>query len=157
MVKKHVTIRVEKDTLKQWDEFAKSIGTNRTAMIHNAVKIYQLFIKNELNQDHEDNIKEQLDHIESLIQGLKIKQDLLIKEKEVINESISSINIDDIKDFNIISNKILDLLKNWGSLPESTISVHLQYPGWIIWTVLKKLKAMKKVKVENGEWCLYSD
>lgn len=66
-----------------------------------------------------------------------------------------AINTDGIHDFDIIADKILNLLRGWGSLPEETIAVHLQQSGWITWAVLKKLKAMKKVKNEHCEWQLY--
>jgi len=68
-----------------------------------------------------------------------------------------NLNTEDIPDFDLISDKILNLLSGWGSLPENTITAHLQYSGCIIWTVLKKLKAMNKVKYENSEWQLFSE
>ena len=39
MVKKRVNLLVEEEILSNWDNFAEKIGTNRTAMIHNAIKI----------------------------------------------------------------------------------------------------------------------
>lgn len=66
----------------------------------------------------------------------------------------SDTNTDNIPDFDLIADKILNLLKNWESLSEDTITMHLQLPGWKIWTILKKLKATKKVKYEHSEWQL---
>ena len=66
-------------------------------------------------------------------------------------------NTEKIPDFDIIADKILNLLKNWESLSEDTIVAHLQRPGWVIWAVLKKLKAMNKVKNEHCEWQLTSE
>lgn len=152
---KRVNLWVRKDILKKWDELAESIGTNRTDMIHNAVKIYELFIYNQLNGNRESSINQQLDQIRMLLKGFDQREAHLYKEKNEIEESLNSIEIDDMEDFSLVANKILDLLKNWGSLPSETISLHLKYPGWIIWTVLKKLKTMKKVKVEKGEWMLF--
>ncbi len=90
-----------------------------------------------------------------LVAGLEYREHALNKEKKELEKTFNSNDIDTPEDFNIISEKILSLLENWGSLPYETISVHLGYPPWMIWTVLKKLKAKKKVNVENGEWFLY--
>jgi len=146
---------VEINILKKWDELADSVGLNRTAMIHNAIMIYDLFIQNQLNGDQKESILEQLDQIKTLIESLEYRENQLYNERKEIDRSIKSIDIDNIEDFNLISEKIIKLLENWGALPETTIAAHLQYPSWIIWTVLKKLKQKKKVKVKNGEWCLY--
>ena len=155
--KKLVTLWVNRKKLKQWDEFAKQIGTNRTAMIHNAVAIYELFIRNQLNGDSKRSIEQQLEQIKLLIENLYERKKLLNKEKENIEQELKATTIEDIPDFDIIADKILKLLENWGSLPEVSITAHLQYPGWIIWTILKKLKTMKKVKIERGEWSLYAN
>jgi hypothetical protein len=141
--------------LKKWDELAQSIGTNRTDMIHNAVQIYELFISNQLNGNRESSIIAQLEQIKMLLKGLDQREKILHEEQDEIENSLNSIDIDDHGDFAVVADKILDLLKNWGSLSSDTISIHLNYPGWIIWTVLKKLKSRKKVKVENGEWMLF--
>lgn len=155
--KKHrVNLLVNTEILEQWDRLASSIGCDRTALIHNAIKVYELFITNQLNGDRKRDIEEQLEQILILIEGLHQREKLLDKGEKAIDDEISAVNTENIKDFNIVADKILELLKNWGPLPESTISAHLQYPGWIIWTVLKKLKTMKKVKVERGEWLLYA-
>lgn len=143
--------------MKQWNDLSDSLGISRTAMIHNAVKIYDLFIKNQLNGNNPENLKEQLEQIRLLLDGITSRENQLNKEKKEIDNTLSSINIDDINDFNIVASKILNLLENWGSLPSDTISLHLKYPGWIVWTVLKKLKEKKKVKLQNTEWCLYGD
>ena len=156
MVKKKISLNVEENILKKWDEFADSVGSNRTAMIHNAIVIYELFVRNQLNGDQKESILDQLDQIKTLIEGLEYRENQLYNERKEIDKSIKSIDIDNIEDFNLISEKIIKLLENWGDLPESTIAAHLQYPGWIIWTVLKKLKQKKKVKVERGEWSLYA-
>lgn len=124
-------------------------------MIHNAIKIYDLFIKNQLNSNSPENLKEQLEQIRILLDGFKSRENQLYKEKKEIDNTLNSINIDDMGDFEVVATKIIMLLENWGSLPSDTISHHLQYPGWIVWTVLKKLKAKKKVKLQNREWSLY--
>jgi len=138
--------------LKRWDNLKDLIGTSRTAMIHNAVKVYELFIKNQLNGDNKESIIEHIEQLKTLITSYQERKKLILREKEEIEESFEELNIDDIQDFNLVAEKILNLLKNWGSLPLATISAHLQYPGYIIWTVLKKLQANKKVKVLSGEW-----
>ncbi|MGQ4874524.1 MAG: hypothetical protein ACP6IY_10685 [Promethearchaeia archaeon] len=145
---------MEEAILRKWDELAARIGISRTSLIHNAIEIYNLFINNQLNDNRDDAIKEQLNQIEELIKGLELKKRLLEKENEKIDSELAVSDIE-IKDFNIVAERILSLLRDWGALPESTIAAHLQYPGWIVWTVLKKLKANKKVKVERGEWLLY--
>ena len=155
MVKKKLSMNVEKNTLKQWDELAESIGCDRTAMIHNAVKVYELFLTNQLNGDKKESIQEQLNQLKTLIEGFETREFTLTKRDKEIDTNLQSIDIDNIQDFTIISEKLLHLLDGWGSLPEQTIATHLQYPTWIVWTVLKKLKALKKVKVENGEWKLF--
>ena len=138
--------------MKRWDNLKDLIGTSRTAMIHNAVKVYELFIKNQLNGDNKESIIEHIEQLKTLITSYQERKKLILREKEEIEESFEELNIDDIQDFNLVAEKILNLLKNWGSLPLATISAHLQYPGYIIWTVLKKLQANKKVKVLSGEW-----
>lgn len=143
--------------LEHWDKLAdEACSGNRTAMIHNAVKVYELFIKNQLNGDQKQGIETQLEQIKVLIEGLHERANLLDKKEKEIDKEFKKIDTTEIKDFDIVANRILDLLKNWGSLPENTIQTHLNYPGWIVWTVLKKLKAMKKVKVERGEWSIYA-
>lgn len=141
--------------LEQWDQLANKIGTNRTAMIHNAVSVYRLFIENQLNGSRE-SIEEQLKQIKEVIEGLQNKKKLLELQESTDDEVFLNRTTDAIKDFDVVAEKIMTLLDSWGSLPESTIAAHLQYPGWIVWTVLKKLKALKKVKVENGEWSLHA-
>ena len=155
MVKKRISLLVEKGILKQWDDLASKIGTDRTSMIHNAVKVYDLFINNQLNGNKDEDIKDQLGQIIALIEGLKLKRKVVNTELDS-EEYFKSLNREDIPDFDIIAEKVLKLLDGWGALPDSTIATHLQYPTWIIWTVLKKLKSMKKVKVERGEWTLYA-
>lgn len=156
MAKRRVNILVNQKTLKQWDELADTIGISRTALIHNAIKIYELFITNQLNGDQKSNIKEQLEQIKLILTGLQEREHIVNKEAITLEKEIEAIDIDDFHDFNLVAEKILSLLKNWGSLPESTISAHLQYPSWIIWTILKKLKVNKKLKIEKGEWSLYA-
>ncbi|MFW9970923.1 MAG: hypothetical protein ACFFDF_12060 [Candidatus Odinarchaeota archaeon] len=148
-------MNVDENILKKWDDLAKSVGVNRTSMIHNAVQVYELFIENQLNGDQKESILEQLEQIKILIEGLEYRELQLNKEQKEIEKEFKSIDIDNLEDFNIISEKILKLLENWGALPYETIATHLGYPLWIIWTVLKKLKQKKKVKVERGEWSLY--
>ena len=121
-------------------------------MIHNAIKVYELFITNQLNGDNKESIIEHIDQLKTLLTSYQERRKLILKEKEEIETSFEDLNIADIQDFNLVSKKILNLLKNWGSLPLATISAHLQYPGYIIWTVLKKLQVDKKVKVVSGEW-----
>ena len=150
--KKRISILVNPKTLKQWDNLADLIGTSRTAMIHNAIKVYELFITNQLNGDNKESIIEHIDQLKTLLTSYQERRKLILKEKEEIETSFEDLNIADIQDFNLVSKKILNLLKNWGSLPLATISAHLQYPGYIIWTVLKKLQVDKKVKVVSGEW-----
>jgi len=146
---------VNETILEQWDQLANKIGTNRTAMIHNAVSVYRLFIENQLNGSRE-SIEEQLKQIKEVIEGLQNKKKLLELQESTDDEVFLNRTTDAIKDFDVVAEKIMTLLDSWGSLPESTIAAHLQYPGWIVWTVLKKLKALKKVKVENGEWSLHA-
>ncbi|MFX1399372.1 MAG: hypothetical protein ACFFAS_20300 [Promethearchaeota archaeon] len=146
---------MRKDILKQWDDLADSIGTDRTSMIHNAVQIYELFLTNQLNGNKQESIIEQIEQVRILIEGMQHKEDQLLQEQHEIEETFNNIDIGDIEDFNIVSDRILELLQNWGSLQSDTISLHLKYPGWIVWTVLNKLKARKKVKVNNGEWMLF--
>ncbi|MFX1236334.1 MAG: hypothetical protein ACFE8P_01295 [Promethearchaeota archaeon] len=141
--------------MKQWDDLADSIGTDRTSMIHNAVQIYELFLTNQLNGNKQESIIEQIEQVRILIEGMQHKEDQLLQEQHEIEETFNNIDIGDIEDFNIVSDRILELLQNWGSLQSDTISLHLKYPGWIVWTVLNKLKARKKVKVNNGEWMLF--
>lgn len=155
MGKKKISMNVEANILKQWDDLADSIGCDRTAMIHNAVKVYELFLTNQLNGDKKESVKEQLDQIKVLIEGFSLREKTLDKRDIEIENNLKSIDINDIKDFDVISEKIIKLLEGWGSLPENTIAAHLQYPTWIIWTILKKLKGLKKVKVVNGEWRLF--
>ncbi len=50
MVKKRISLNVEILILKKWDELADSVGLNRTAMIHSAVVVYDLFVKNQLKE-----------------------------------------------------------------------------------------------------------
>lgn len=138
--------------MKQWDNLSDLIGTNRTAMIHNAIKVYELFITNQLNGDSKESIIEHIEQLKTLITSYQERRKLILKEKEEIEVSFEDLNIADIQDFNLVAEKIRNLLENWGSLPLATISAHLQYPGYIIWTVLKKLQADKKVKVVSGEW-----
>ena len=121
-------------------------------MIHNAIKVYELFITNQLNGDNKESIIEHIDQLKTLLTSYQERRKLILKEKEEIETSFEDLNIADIQDFNLVSKKILNLLKNWGSVPLATISAHLQYPGYIIWTVLKKLQVDKKVKVVSGEW-----
>lgn len=155
MGKKKISMNVEANILKQWDELADSIGCDRTAMIHNAVKVYELFLTNQLNGDKKESVKEQLDQIKVLIEGFSLREKTLDKRDIEIEKNLKSIDINDIQDFDIISEKIIKLLEGWGALPENTIAAHLQYPTWIVWTILKKLKGLKKVKVVNGEWILF--
>lgn len=138
--------------MKQWDNLSDLIGTSRTAMIHNAIKVYELFITNQLNGDNKESIIEHIEQLKTLITSYQERRKLILKEKEEIEVSFEDLNIADIQDFNLVAEKIRNLLENWGSLPLATISAHLQYPGYIIWTVLKKLQADKKVKVVSGEW-----
>lgn len=138
--------------MKQWDNLSDLIGTSRTAMIHNAIKVYELFINNQLNGDNKESIIEHIDQLKTLLTSYQERGKLILKEKEDIEISIDDLNIADIQDFNLVAGKITKLLENWGSLPLATISAHLQYPGYIIWTVLKKLQLNKKVKVIAGEW-----
>lgn len=154
MTKKRVNILVEEEILNNWDNFSEKIGISRTAMIHNAMKIYQMFVEGQLNGDREDVIKDQLDQLEELIKGLETKKRILQNEEKEIETHFEKEDLE-IQDYEIIAGKILELLGSWGALPESTIAGHLSYPNWIIWTVLKKLKAQKKVIVERGEWALY--
>jgi len=124
-------------------------------MLHNAVKVFELFVNNQLNGDKKESIEAQLEQIKNLLESFQERKHLLEKEKGDIEVSFDSVDTKEIKDFDIVSERILELIKSWGSLNETTISAHLNYPGWLVWTVLKKLKAMKKVKVESGEWSLY--
>lgn len=155
--KQRVTILVNPKILERWDKLADEVCSgNRTALIHNAVRIYELFIANQLNGDQTQSIETQLEQIKLLIEGLHERANLLNKKEKEIDDEFKKIDTTEIKDFDIVAKRILDLLEGWGSLPESTIQTHLNYPGWIVWTVLKKLKTMKKVKVERGEWKLYA-
>jgi predicted transcriptional regulator len=120
-------------------------------MIHNAVRIYQKFINDQLNKNTETGIRSRLKSIEELIKGLKTKQQLIEQEKHEINNKASKLDISQ-EDYKIISKKILQLLGDWGALNERTIANHLNYPTWIIWTVLNKLKANGDVKLKGGEW-----
>lgn len=131
------------------------MGIDRTSLIHNAVQIYELFLSNQLNGSKEDSIIKQIEQIKILVEGMQQKEDFLLREKREIEDRFNEVSIDDIEDFNLVAERILDLLGNWGKLQSDTISLHLKYPGWIVWTVLNKLKARKKVKVENGEWSLF--
>lgn len=149
MTKRRVNILVNQETLKQWDELSDTIGISRTAMIHSAVKVFELFVSNQLNGNQRESIKEQLEQIKIILTGLQERENIIDKETKKLEKEIEAIDIDDFHDFNLVAEKILSLLKNWGALPESTIVAHLQYPSWIIWTILKKLK------VEKGEWSLY--
>jgi len=122
--------------------------------------IYKLFITNQLNGDKTESIKEQIEQIKLLIEGLHQRERYLEKDEKAIEERIREASTKDILDFDIISQHLLTLLGQWGALVEDTIFAHfhakgLTYPNWVIWTVLKKLKEMKKVKVVNGEWSLY--
>lgn len=157
MKTKLVTLKVKENVLKQWDDLANSIGISRTGMLHNAVKIYGLFISNQLNGSSKENIKEQLEQIKVLLKGIDSRTNILNNKKTEIEDTIEDLDLSQVQDFEIVSEKIITLLQNWGSLPSDTISIHLSYPGWIVWTVLKKLKANKKVKLENGEWKLLNE
>ena len=112
MVKKKISLNVEINILKKWDELADSVGLNRTAMIHNAIMIYDLFIQNQLNGDQKESILEQLDQIKTLIESLEYRENQLYNERKEIDRSIKSIDIDNIEDFNLISEKIIKLLEN---------------------------------------------
>ena len=117
MVKKKISLNVEPNILKDWDDIADSVGLNRTSMIHNAVKVYELFIKNQLNGDQKANILEQLEQIKLLVEGLDYRESQLFKEKKDIDRSFKSINIENIEDFNIVSEKIIKLLENCRNEP----------------------------------------
>lgn len=153
MVKRDIHILVNEQILKHWDELADSIGISRTAFLHNSAKLYEMFIKNQLNSEDERDIKEQLNQIETLIKGLAKQKQFLLKEKDTIGREIEE-NDFESDNLEIVKTRVLALLKDWAPtrLSEQTIAGHLRYPTWIVWAVLKKLKSQKVITLKRGEW-----
>lgn len=152
-----ISLRVNEKKLKEWDNLAEELGVSRTAMIHNAVNIYRLFIEKKLDSKQKEAIEDKLNSIEALLEGLRAKRTLIEKEdKREVNE-VKELEKPTIKDYDTIQNDIVKLLRSWGSLSEETIRSHLHYPGYLIWVVLTKMKKEKIVYIRNGEWDLYDE
>ena len=153
MNKKKVHFLVELEKLKEIDNFRKEkLGNiSRTAMILNGLEIYMLFMKKQL-MNHENGSNIQLRNIEQMIQTFTEKK-IFVKTEEVhLNEDINAISNKEIQDFDIIAEKILSMLENWGPSTIEAMASHLPYNKPLMWVVLKKLQKAKRVKVDNGEW-----
>jgi hypothetical protein len=148
---------VNEKKLREWDNLAKELGVSRTAMIHNAINIYRLFIEKKLDSKQKEAIEDKLESIEALLEGLIAKRKLIEKEDERDVNEVKELEKPTIKDYDTIQNDIIKLLRSWGSLSEETIRSHLHYPGYLIWVVLTKMKKEKIVYIRNGEWDLYDE
>ena len=157
MNKVKVDFRISEANLKEIDKYRneKLGGLSRTAMIINALKIYMLVLNREL-VNSQKGIETQIAQIDEIIKMLNTKLTLLNEEETKVQEEISSINTDQIYDYDKLVARILKLIESWGKVPIETIIHQLKYyPEPLIFTALQKLKANKKLKIENGVWDLY--
>ena len=154
---KEVHFRISQKSLEKWDDFRKTrLGNmSRTALIMNAVEIYMLIMKRQLENSDTGSqaLKTQLDSISRLLN----KNLSLLKEDHInIENKMKSFLKNETYSYKEVSEKILEILDKWGKIPIEIIIENLPYPDSLIYIALKKLKAYKKVKVSNGLWELYN-
>lgn len=154
--KKNVHMLLSENTLEKWDKFRKEkLGNmSRTALIINSVEIYMLILNNQLDTD-ETAIATQVKQIDSIIQMLNEKLNILKEEDRKIEEEIKDFDKNEMLGFQEVSANILNLIEKWGKLPIETIVEYSKTPDYLVYTTLQKLKAYKKLKVIDGEWELY--
>jgi len=154
---KEVHFRISQKSLEKWDDFRKTrLGNiSRTALIMNAVEIYILIMKRQLEASDTGSqaLKTQLDSITRLLD----KNLSLLKEDHInIENQMKSFLKNETYSYKEVSEKILEILDKWGKIPMEVITENLPYPDSLIYIALKKLKVYKKVKISNGLWDLYN-
>ncbi len=155
---KRITHRIPEQLNKELEALEKKEGwATRAAIINHAIRFY---IKNKSMDtrtvERPAPYQDQLDRIEDKLKELQEQKIQLEQIKQEKDCELLSVDDTKIKNFDQVSNDILELLASWGSMVEISITRHFTntYPSWVVGAALMKLKEKNKVKVQDGKWRL---
>jgi histidyl-tRNA synthetase len=156
MGKTQITILLSLELLSKIDALKEKLGISRASLIANSVRIYELFMNNQLNSNanSESSIKEQMNRIEIMLNKLNDEESRLKNEIRLEMKNVPVIK-NEIKNFDEIKTEITKILSKFKTLSISMLSKLLNYEEGVLFMICTQLEKDEIITLnEKCEWSL---